>query len=131
MKLAIKLQDINALIDKHKRGDWVLWEELVKAAEGKLYRFDGVGRINNLSWKPITAENRFVRTKTELAKLFMVSRSEFYRWETAGLITLEKRQHPKHLKGKNCWVYDAKEVEKQIRKQIMTQKMEHKIKQNI
>lgn len=125
MKLAIRLQDINALIDKYKRGDWVLWEELAKAAEDKLYSFNGVGRINSLGLKPINKENRFVKTKAELANLFGVTRKTLFQWEKAGLITLNKIHCPKSLKMR-IMVYDAKTVEKQIMKQLSEQAKQKK-----
>lgn len=121
MKLAIKLQDINALIDKYKRGEWVLWEELAKAAEDKLYSFNGVGRINSLGLKPINKENRYVHTVAELARLFGVTRQTLSEWKEAGFITLNRIVPPKNLKMKYSWVYDAKVVEKQIKKQFSKQ----------
>ena len=120
MKVAIKIDDLNALISKHKRGDSVLWEGLVNEAEAMLYAFNGVGQINCLDdiietgRKRINKENRYPHTLEDLAALFGVNRKALYSWGIAGLIAIKRKRPPKRLKMRCSWVYDARDILKQL-----------------
>ena len=120
MKVAIKIDDLNALISKYKRGDSVLWEGLVNEAEAMLYAFNGVGQINCLDdiiatgRKRINKENRHPHTLEDLAALFGVNRKALYSWGVAGLVTIERKRPPKRCKMRYSWVYDARDILKQL-----------------
>lgn len=122
MKVAIKEQDLNALIAKYRRGKFVLWEELAKEVETKLLRFCGVGKINALPAHKVTALTRYVHTKGDLAAIFGVTRTTFHRWEAAGLITATRTTPPQRLKLRYKWVYDAKDILNQLKKQLKKQR---------
>lgn len=120
MKVAIRIDDLNALISKYRRGDSVLWEGLVNDAEPMLYAFNGVGQINCIDdiiatgRKRINTENRYPHTLGELAALFGVNRKALYSWGVAGLVTIERKRPPKRSKMRYSWVYDARDILKQL-----------------
>ena len=126
MKTAIKEQELNALIAKYRRGDWVLWADLVADAEQHIYLFRGVGKINNIAdivqigRNNITTATRYPHTKAELAALFGVTRKTLDGWEYSGLVTLEKIR----IRGRYSRVYDAKHLLKQIEKHAKSNKQE-------
>ncbi len=118
MKPAIEIAELNALIEKYRRVDWVLWADLVADAEKHLFAFRGVGRINNaaevaaIGKSNITSATRYPHTKEELAALFGVTRKALDGWERSGLVTLKKTRRNVGY----SWGYDAKDLLKQIEK---------------
>lgn len=122
MRAAIEEQELNALVEKYRRGKCVLWEELAKEAETKLFGFYGVGRINALPAHKITAATRYVHTKGELSAIFGVTRTTFQRWEAAELITARRITPPQRLRLRYKWVYDAADILKQLEKQLEKQR---------
>lgn len=118
MKIAINLEDLNALISKYRRGDSVLWDDLVIDAEAMLYAFNGVGHINRVDdiiatgRKRITKDNRYPHTKKELAALFGVSYKSLYSWSE--LISIKRIKPSKRHKARLSWAYDARDILKQL-----------------
>lgn len=126
MKPAIEIAELNALIEKYRRGDWVLWADLVADAQKHLFGFRGVGRINNaaevaaIGKSNITPVTRYPHTKGELAALFGVTRKTLDGWERSGLVTLKKTRQ----KTGYSWFYDAKDLLRQIEKHAKGNKKE-------
>lgn len=125
-KIAIKLKDLNALVEKYKRGNAVLWKELVEEAQGKLYKFNGVGRINNAEFimaacAKITKKNRYVHTMKDIAKTLGTTAATFYRWREAGLVKPQLIDKQIGSTIFHHWVYDTKDVQRQIKRQVKKQ----------
>ena len=114
MKTAIKTDDLFTLVAKHRRGDYVLWAELVEDAQKHLCRF----RINNaadiarIGKRNITPATRYPKTMQELAALFGVTPKTIYSWQNKGLVTVKYL----HIDWSGL-CYDAKDLLKQVQKQ--------------
>lgn len=121
-KPAIKYTELVALARKHRRGEYVMWESLAEAIKGRLVGFTGVGRINHTQRREKAVEskvgenNRYCKTKGEVANVLGVSRATLSKWESGKIVTLKKLRPPKQMRQQCSYVYDAMAVQSQIRK---------------
>lgn len=119
---AVRLADLQSLIKKYTRGEFVLWNMLEKDVEARLYRFSGVGRINTSTTlveaakRKRNGESGYCSTRAALAAFIGVSRTTLYNWETSGLITIKKRKVPGSLPRQKIAVYSGWDLLKQLEK---------------